>query len=41
MNLPFLPFMAGYIQIRLYGGSTTTGLTPWTGTDSGVHKSGA
>ena len=33
--------MTGYIQTRLYAVITAAGLTPWTGTDSGVPQSGA
>ena len=36
MGLPFLSFMTGYIHTRLYAVITAAGLTPWTGTDSGV-----
>ena len=41
MGLPFLSFMTVYIQIRLYAVITAAGLTPWTGTDSGVPQVGA
>ena len=41
MGLPFLSFMNVYIQIRLYAVITAAGLTPWTGTDSGVPDGGA
>ena len=41
MGLPFLSFMTGYIQTRLYAVITAGGLTPWTGTDSGVPQGGA
>ena len=41
MGLPFLSFMNGYIQTWLYAVITAAGLTPWTGTDSGVLKGGA
>ena len=41
MGLPFLSLMTGYIQTRLYAVITAAGLTPWTGTDSGVPKGGA
>ena len=41
MGLPFLSFMTGYIQTRLYAVITAAGLTPWTGTDSGVTQGGA
>ena len=41
MGLPFLSFMDGYIQTRLYAVITAAGLTPWTGTDSGVPQGGA
>ena len=41
MGLPFLSFMTGYIQTRLYAVITAAGLTPWTGTDSGVPQGGA
>ena len=41
MGLPFLSFMTGYIQTRLYAVITAAGLTPWTGTDSGVPQRGA
>ena len=34
MGLPFLSFMTGYIQTRLYAVIIAAGLTPWTGTDS-------
>ena len=40
MGLPFLSFMTGYIQTRLYAIITAAGLTPWTGTDSGVPQGG-
>ena len=40
MGLPFLSFMTGYIQTRLYAVITAAGLTPWTGTDSGVPQGG-
>ena len=33
--------MTGYIQTRLYAVITAAGLTPWTGTDSGVPQGGA
>ena len=38
MGLPFLSFMTGYIQTRLYAVITAAGLTSWTGTDSGVPQ---
>ena len=41
MDLPFLSFMTGYIKTRLYAVITAAGLTPWTGTDSGVPQGGA
>ena len=41
MGLPFLSFMTGYIQTRLYAVITAAGLTPWTGTDRGVPQGGA
>ena len=41
MGLPFLSLMTGYIQTRLYAVITAAGLTPWTGTDSGVPQGGA
>ena len=41
MGVPFLSFMTGYIQTRLYAIITAASLTPWTGTDSGVPKGGA
>ena len=41
MGLPFLSFMTGYIQTRLYAVITAADLTPWTGTDSGVPQGGA
>ena len=41
MGLAFLSFMTGYIQTRLYAVITAAGLTPWTGTDSGVPQGGA
>ena len=41
INLPFLSFMTGYIQTRLYAVITAAGLTPWTGTDSRVPQGGA
>ena len=41
MGLPFLSFMTGYIQNRHYAVITAAGLTPWTGTDSGVPQGGA
>ena len=41
MGLPFLSFMTGYVQTRLYAVITAAGLTPWTGTDSGVPQGGA
>ena len=41
MSLRFLSFMTGYIQTRLYAVITAAGLTPWTGTDSGVPQGGA
>ena len=41
MGLPFLSFMTRYIQTRLYAVITAAGLTPWTGTDSGVPQGGA
>ena len=41
MGLSFLSFMTGYIQTRLYVVITAAGLTPWTGTDSGVPQGGA
>ena len=41
IGLPFLSFMTGYIQTRLYAVITAAGLTPWTGTGSGVPQGGA
>ena len=41
MGLPFLSFMTGYIQTRLYAVITAAGLTLWTGTDSGIPQGGA
>ena len=41
MGLPFLSFVTGYIQTRLHPVITAPGLTPWTGTDSGVPHGGA
>ena len=41
MGLPFLSFMTGYIQTRLYAVITAAGLTCWTGMDSGVPQGGA
>ena len=41
MGFPILSFMNGYIQTRLYAVITAAGLTPWTGTDSGVPQGGA
>ena len=41
MNLPFLFFINGYIQTRLYAVIIAAGLTPWTSTDSGVPQGGA
>ena len=41
IGLPFLSFMNGYIQTRLYAVITAAGLTPWTGTDSRVPEGGA
>ena len=41
MGLPFQSFMNAYIQTRLYAVITAAGLTPWTGTDSGVSQGGA
>ena len=41
MGLPFLSFMNGYIQTRLYAAITAAGLTLWTHTDSGVPQGGA
>ena len=41
MDLPFLSLMTGYIQTQLYAVITAAGLTPWTGTDSGVPQGGA
>ena len=41
MGLPLLSFMTRYIQIWLYAVITAAGLTPWTGTDSGVPNGGA
>ena len=41
MGLPSLSFMTGYIQTWLYAVITAAGLTPWTGTDSGVPQGGA
>ena len=38
MNLPFLSFMTGYIQTRLYAVITAAGLTPWTGKTAGSPK---
>ena len=40
MGLPFLFFMTGLIQTRLYDVITAAGLTPWTSTDSGVPQGG-
>ena len=40
MGLPFLSFMTGYIQTRLYAVITAAGLTSWTGTDSRVPQGG-
>ena len=40
-GLPFLSFMTGYIQTRLYAVITAAGLTTWTGTDRGVPQGGA
>ena len=40
MGLPFLSFMTGYIQTQLYAVITAAGLSPWTGTDSGVPQGG-
>ena len=41
MGLPFLSFMTGYIQTRLYAVIAAAALTPWTSTDSGVPQGGA
>ena len=41
MGLPFLSFVNGYIQTRLYAVITAAGLTLPTGTDSGVPQGGA
>ena len=41
MGFSFLSFMNGYTQTRLYAVITATGVTPWTGTDSGVPQGGA
>ena len=41
MRLPFLSFLTGYIQTRLYAVITAAGLTPWTGTDSKAPQGGA
>ena len=41
MGLPFLSFLTGYIQTRLYAVITAAGLTPLTGTDSGFPQGGA
>ena len=41
MGLPFVRFMTGYNQTRLYAVITATGLTPGTGTDSRVPQGGA
>ena len=41
MGLPFLSFMTGYIQTRLYVVITAGGLNPWTGTDSRVSQGDA
>ena len=41
MGLPFLSLMTGYTQTRLYAVITAAGLTPWTGTDSGVPQGAA
>ena len=41
MGLPFLSFMTGCIETRPYAVITAAGLTPWTGTDSGVSQGGA
>ena len=41
MGLPFVSLMNGDIQTRLYAVITAAGLTPWTGTDSGVPQGGA
>ena len=41
MGLPFLSFMTGYIQTRLYAVVTVAGLTPWTGKDSRIPQGGA
>ena len=41
MGLPFLSFMTGYIQTRLYAIITAARLTPWTGTESKVPQGGA
>ena len=40
MGLPFLPFMTGYVQIRLYVIIGVIGLTLWTGTERRVPKGG-
>ena len=40
MGLPFLSHMNGYMQTRLYAVITAAGLSPWTGTDSGVPQGG-
>ena len=41
VGVAFLSFMTGYIQTQLYAVITAAGLTPWTGTDSGVPQDGA
>ena len=41
MGLPFISFMTGYIQTRLYAVITAADLTPWTGTDNGGPLGGA
>ena len=41
MGLPFLPFMAGYIQTQLYTIITAADLTPAAGIDSRVPQGGA
>ena len=41
MGHPFLSFMTGYIQTRLYAVIRAAGLSPWTGKDRGVPQGGA
>ena len=41
VGLPFLFFMTGYIQTRLYAVLTAAGLTPWNAIYSGVAQGGA